>query len=153
MDEPPKIDADEAARALAALAATRERMATRAHWPFHRHLAVGLLIGMMVASYALPPLATLAAVALALVGTLLLVAGDRKRDGFFVNGYRAGRTRWIALAFAAVALAGLAVAVVGGQVHGLAWVPLAAGAAVAVIGTLASLAWERAYRADLADRR
>jgi hypothetical protein len=151
MDEQqPDIAAAETA--LAALAETRRRMAERAHWSFRRHLAVGLLVGMLVASYALPPVGTLVAVAIALVATLLLVRSDRRRDGFFVNGYRAGRTRQVALLFVAVAMLGLAAALVGKHVYGLTWVPLVAGAAVAVLGTIASLQWERVYRADLAER-
>jgi hypothetical protein len=152
MDQHP-TDIAAAEAALAALAETRGRIAERAHWSLQRHLAVGLLVGMIVASYALPPLGTLVAGAIALVGTLLLVRADRRRDGFFVNGYRPGRTRLVALLFVAVAMVGLVAAVVGKQVYGLIWVPLVAGAVVAALGTFASLQWERVYRADLVERR
>ena len=150
MDERPSSDAEEAERALAALADARQRIAKRAHWPLARHVAFGLLMGLLVAGYALPTAGQIATVILMLLGTALLVRHDRRRDGFFVNGYRAGRTRRVALLFLAVALLGLAVAIVAKLRFGLVWVPLVAGAAIAVLGTLASLAWERAYRADLA---
>jgi putative exporter of polyketide antibiotics len=150
MEERPDIDADEARRALAALGDTRRRMAQRAHWSLPRHIAAGALIGLLVASYALPTPAQLAALAVVLAATALLVAADRRRDGFFVNGYRAGRTRRVAFLFVGIALTGLIAGIVGKLAYGLVWAPVAAGAIVAVLGTLASLAWERAYRADLA---
>jgi len=151
MASPQDSEADDAQRALAALGETRRRMANRAHWPLRRHIAFGVLIGAMVASYALPLPLQMLVVAGALVATGLLVAADRRRDGFFVNGYRAGRTRRVALLYLSVALAGLVAAIVAKEGYGLVWMPLAVGAVLAVIGTLSSLAWERAYRADLGE--
>src|SRR3569623_510746 len=100
MDEQGKIEAEEAAQALAALAETRQRMAARAHWSFGRHLSVGLLLGLLAASYAFPPPVTIAASVLALAAVAVIVQRERKRDGFFVNGYRAGRTRRVAVSLA-----------------------------------------------------
>ena len=141
----------EAERALAALSETRRRVAQRAHWSLPRHMAAGALVGLLVASYALPSPAQFAALAAVLVATALLVAADRRRDGFFVNGYRAGRTRRIAFLFVGIAMVGLIAGIAGKLAYGLVWAPLVAGAVVAVLGTLASLAWERAYRADLGE--
>ena len=149
MEEQPETEAEQAQRALEALADTRRRIAQRARWPLRRHMAFGALVGILVASDALPTPGQIGAVALMLLGTLLLVRYDRRRDGFFVNGYRAGRTRRVAFLFLGVALLGLAVAIVAKLRFGLVWVPLVAGVVIAVLGTMASLAWERAYRADL----
>lgn len=151
MEERQDIEAEEAERALAALGETRRRMAQRAHWSLPRHMATGAVMGILVASYALPPDTQLAVAAVVLAATALIVAADRRRDGFFVHGYRAGRTRRVALVFLAIAIIGLIGGVVGKLAYGLVWAPIAAGAIVAVLGTLASLAWERAYRADLAE--
>ena len=151
MEERPDIEAEEAKRALAALGETRQRMAQRAHWSLPRHMATGAVMGILVASYALPASTQLAVAAVVLAATALIVAADRKRDGFFVNGYRAGRTRRVAFVFLALAIIGLAAGITGKVVYGLVWAPVAAGAIVAVLGTFASLAWERAYRADLAE--
>lgn len=150
MEEQSDPSAEEAERALAAMAQTQRRMAERAHWPLTRHMAFGALMGLLVASYALPTSVQPVAVVLALLGTALLVQHDRKRDGFFVNGYRAGRTRRVAFLFLGIALLFLVAAIVAKLRFGLGWVPLLLGAILAVLGTLSSLAWERAYRADLA---
>ena len=151
MEREPDPSAEDAARALAALAQARWRMAQRAHWPLWRHIAFGALMGMLVASYALPTSIQPIGVVLALLCTFLLVRYDRRRDGFFINGYRAGRTRRIALQFVAVALVGLVIAIVAKFRFGLVWGPLVVGAILVILGTLSSLAWERAYRADLAE--
>ena len=150
MDERPDNDADEAARALAALSETRRRMAQRAHWSLPRHMATGALVGALVASYALPPKAQLGAMAVVLILLGLLVQRDRKRDGFFVNGYRRGRTRRVAFLLLGIATIGLVAGAVGKIGYDLDWAPIVCGGVVFVLGTLASIAWERAYRADLA---
>lgn len=148
----PRMDAGEAARALAAVAETRSRFAQRAHWSLPRHLAVGLLMGLLVASYALPEAGTMAVLGLVILLVLLVIARDRARDGFFVNGYRKGRTRTIALLLAGASILALGAALAGKHLYGMGWAPIAAGAIMVAAGTWASIAWERAYRADLAGR-
>lgn len=152
-DDQPNPDADQAAAALAAVAETRQRLASRAQWSFGRHLAFGALVGALIASYALPPKGTLLVVAAIVLLTFGVIARDRARDGFFVNGYRKGRTRSITCLFVGVTMAGLAAALIGKQVYGLASVPLLAGLFVGTYGSWASRAWERAYRAELSEPR
>ena len=111
------------------------------------------MMGLLVASYAFPPPVMMAAAFLVVIGTGLIVARDRRRDGFFVNGYRAGRTRRITFLYLAALVPLIAAGVVGKVVYGLPWAPLAAAVVAVCLGTWSSKAWERAYRADLAERR
>jgi len=136
------------AEALRAVRAVQGKMAARAHWSWPRHLAFGAVFGALVASYALPMAGTIVVLALCLVAAAAIVARDRRRDGFFVNGYRAGRTRKVAAALLATFVLVFAAAIAGRE-RGLNWAPLAAGFVLFVVATLGSKAWERAYRAEL----
>lgn len=145
------MDAKEAAEALRGMKQVEARLAARAHWSWPRHAAFGALMGILVAGYALPLPLNMAVVALCCAGVAAIVAWDRRRDGFFVSGYRPGRTRWVTALLLVCALAALAAAIFGRE-SGLAWAPLAAGAALFVVATLASVMWERVYRAELEGR-
>lgn len=134
---------------LAQMQAARGEVARRARWSIARHAAFGVVMGGLVASYALPGGWTLVGLGACLTGTALIAAWDRRRDGFFVNGYRAGRTRLLALLLCLVALATLGLAVALRTRFGIAWAPLALGALLALLGTGASIAWERLYRGEL----
>lgn len=143
------MNEEDAAHALAMMRTARNALGQRARWSFARHAAVGLLFGGLIAGYALPAPWPLAVVAASMIATLLIVAQDRRRDGFFVNGYRRGRTRWVTLALLLIALGALAGAVTLKSRFGLLWAPLAIGGATAILATLASIAWERVYRCEL----
>jgi hypothetical protein len=137
--------------ALAAVRAARAGVAGRARWSLARHAAFGGLMGGLIASYALPFPASLGGLVLCLALTGVVAATDRRRDGFFVNGYRAGRTRRIAIGIALFTIAALALAV-WAQGAGLWWVPLVLGVLVFGVATRASIAWERAYQRELEGR-
>jgi len=141
---------DEVQDALAAIQKVRARMAARSRWSFARHAAFGAVMGGMVASYGLPHPYPLGGLVLCLLVVALIARMDRRRDGFFVNGYRAGRTRGITVGLALFTVAALLVAM-GLKVQ-WSWSPLLAGAVVLVVTTLGSLAWERAYRRELEER-
>ena len=72
--------------ALAAIERTEGRLATRMHWPLHRHAAAGVLQALFVVAWALPLpyMGALFAVAVAMM--TLIAEADRKRDGMFVSG-------------------------------------------------------------------
>ena len=143
------IEADQAAAALEAMRASRERLAAAANCPPARHLAFAGLMGAMVASQAAPPMATIAIEALLLVGVGLLLAWDRRRTGMFINGYRVGRTQPVTLSLLLFALAMLAVGIWLKAENGLVWAPLACGLVVAVVSYVASAFWQRIYRHEL----
>src|SRR5579859_2493670 len=101
----PTSDAD---AALAAMRESRERLAQAVDCPPERHLVFALLLGGLVAGQAAPPLGAIAIECLLLAGVLAVIAWDRRRTGMFINGYRAGRTRYVTLALLLFALAALA---------------------------------------------
>lgn len=143
------MDEGDAARSLEMMRAARGALAQRARWSLARHVAVGLVSGGLIAGYALPGPWPVIVEAACLAATAMIIARDRQRDGFFVNGYRAGRTRWVTFAMVAVALGALVSAVILKTRYGLDWAPVAIGTAMAVLGTIGSIAWERVYRREL----
>jgi hypothetical protein len=142
-------DMEDPADALEALQIARRRMAGRARWSFGRHLAVGLVMGVLVASYALPGALQMFGLAVCLIAVGVIIARDRRRDGFFVNGYRTGRTRPFTFLLLGCVLAIVALAVAARIALGWAWAPLAAGLAIVPLVTWGSLHWERIYRREL----
>lgn len=143
------MDEVEAARSLEMMQSTRELLAKRAQWSFARHAAVGLLLGGLIAGYALPGSWPVIVAATCMAATAMVVARDRRRDGFFVSGYRPGRTRWVTLALLLVALGALVSAVILKTRYGLVWAPLAIGSGMTVFATIISIVWERVYRREL----
>lgn len=138
-----------AAEALEGVRAINSHIAEQAGCPPMFHVAFGLLMGALVAGQALPVPGSLAVVAVCLAFIALMVRWQRRRLGFFVNGYRRGRTRVVAL----VVLAMVELLLFGSlwlKVHGLPWAPLAAGGLAAPIAVAGSYVWQAAYRMDLA---
>lgn len=141
------MDERAAREALASVDAVRARMAGRARWSWGRHAAFGATMGGLVASYALPVPQLFIGLGACMLATAAIAWRDRRRDGFFINGYRAGATRRIALTIAATTVLLLLL--------GMAfkaewrWAPLLAGVVAAGAATLGSVAWERAYRREM----
>ena len=138
------------ARALEEALAARAHVAARADCPAYMHVLAGLLLATMVAIQALPTALNIAALAGCLCAIAAMVAYRRKRYGFFVNGYRRGRTLWVALAL----LVFVEMVLFGGiwlkESWHVAWAPLAGGALVFPVAVFASYRWQAAYKADLA---
>lgn len=147
------MDEAEAARSLEMMRAKRGALAERAKWSSARHAAVGLLLGGLIAGYALPGPWPVIVAGACMAGTAMVVARDRRRDGFFVSGYRPGRTRWVTFVMLLVGLAALVGAIALKTRYGLAWAPLAIGSGMAVFATITSIVWERVYRRELGGAR
>lgn len=143
------MDQLEAARSLEMMRTARGALAERAKWSFVRHAAVGLLLGGLIAGYALPGSWPLIVAAACMTATAMVVARDRRRDGFSVSGYRSGRTRWVTFAMLLVGLAALVGAIVLKKHYGLTWAPIAIGSGIAVFATISSIVWERVYQREL----
>jgi len=143
------MDEQEAARSLQMMRATRGKLGERTTWSLARHGAVGVLAGSLVAGYALPGSWPVAVIAVCFAATGAVIGRDRRRDGFFVNGYRPGRTRPITLALLVIAVAALVSAVTLKAHYGLNWAPALIGTMLAVVATIMSIAWERVYRQEL----
>lgn len=139
----------EAAESLADAQKMRERVAARAtHAPWYAP-AYGLGCGALVASAGLPQPWMGAGTAISLAGVVLLYSYWQNVTGLSVNGYRKGRTRTIAIALAASLVTLMILNLVLSGRFGINWAPIACGAAAAVIATLLSSAWDRAWRAQM----
>lgn len=143
------MDEQKAARTLDMMRATRGVLAARTRWSLARHAAVGVLLGSLIAGYALPGSWPVVVVVVCLAATVMTVARDRRRDGFFVNGYRIGRTRPITFALVVIAFAALVSAIALKERYGMDWAPVAIGIVLAVVATIVSIVWERVYRQEL----
>ncbi|WP_372781615.1 hypothetical protein [Phenylobacterium sp.] len=135
--------------ALEAIASANRQMAERAKAPGWYHPTLGVLAGGLLAVQELPTGWVFGYEALAVVAMGLLVAAYRRHTGLWIPGYRAGRTRWVAVGgavtFVAVFLACVWVSRTTG-VHGICAL---GGAVIAGLVTIKGRLWEKAYRRDL----
>jgi hypothetical protein len=145
------ISRDDAARMLAEVQAANTELAKRAVAPVWYHPALGLLSGGMVLALNASTAWAVVYSGVFVVGIGLLVLAYRRKTGLWINGYRKGRTRWVAIGLAA-AFPAIGVASVWLQrERGLDWSPWAGAGAVFVLTTIAGFAWEAAFRRDLRD--
>ncbi len=147
----PPIGPADAARMLAELEAANADLARRARAPVWYHPALGLLVGAVVAVQGQAVPLALGAYAVFAVGLLLLVKEYKRRTGLWVSGYRAGRTRWIAVGLAVMTSLAILGAALLAREHGLTAAPFILGAVVAAIVTAGGFVWEAAFRRDLRD--
>ena len=145
-------DPGTAAAQLASLRAARAAMARRAMQPWWHDALLGLLVFGLIASYsARENWVTLVALLVFLGGLLFLVSAYKRTTGFWVNGFRPGRTRkavrvWLAGYVVVLALA-------GGVEYGLdrRGAMVVAGVVLGVGVALFSRWWSRLYVAELRD--
>lgn len=134
--------------ALSALDAKRQaeaQMAKAATCPPWRHGVFGLLMGALVASPGFDFPIRMLILILILCTIPLIVHSDRKRMGMFINGYRRGKTRIVAIGILAVELSLYAVGVIRGFDHHDHVTPLLLGVAGFLIGIAGSMLWQRVF--------
>jgi phosphatidylglycerophosphate synthase len=142
-------DTSSPADALAGVRAINDQIARKVECPPQYHLAFGLLMGAMVAGQALSPLGACVVLVICMGFLGLMFMWQRRRLGVFVNGYRRGRTRSVALTLLVIVEA-LLFGSIWLKHQGLPWAPLAAAALVVPIAIAGSYIWQAAYRTDLA---
>lgn len=147
------VDIVAATEALKTIDGVKAEVADRMDCPPTWRLAFGAVMGAMIAGQAGPPPVALAILALAMGAVVLMVSAMRRRMGFFVNGYRRGRTRRVAVGLLVFVESVLAVSLYLKLGRHIWWAPLVGGAIVAPVAVAASYAWQTAYRRDLADGR
>lgn len=142
---------EDALRMLAEVEAAKADMAQRAKAPTWYHPALGLLIGGLIAVQGQPVQVMLGFYAVYIAGLVLLMRAYKRHTGLWINGYRAGRTRWVAFGLAGLGMLGAVISIWLVRERGLTQAPFVFGAIVAVIVTIGGFVWEAAYRADLRD--
>lgn len=103
-----------------------------------------MLFGALCAAKPAPGFIALSISAARFVAIGVMVAISRKRMGFFINGYRRGRTRAVAISVESIFFASLRLIIT----QHIAWAPFAGGALIVPIVVLASFRWQAAYRSE-----
>jgi hypothetical protein len=137
------------AQDLEAIQQAREAVLSRAHWPVAYHLTTAALAAVVVAVQALPDPWPAMTASLVAIAALLMAEWSRRRFGFFVNGWRRGKTLWVSVGMLIFILAGTVVALLRHRLGLPPWTPYAAAAGVFVTTFVAGRLWERVYRAEL----
>jgi hypothetical protein len=135
----------EAVSALDAKRAAEAQMARAVTCPRWRHAVFGLLFGGLIASVAFNTVGQYAILAVILCCIPLIIRSDRKRMGMFINGYRRGKTRVVALGILAVELSLYGVAVHRALDRGDHTTPLALALAGVLIGIAGSYLWQHVF--------
>jgi hypothetical protein len=135
--------------ALAAKQHAEAQMARAATCPPWRHAIFGLMMGALVASPAFEMPIRLAILVLMLCCIPIIVQSDRKRMGMFINGYRRGKTRVVAIGILAIELSLYAVAVIRGLNHQDHITPLLLGAVATLVGLAGSILWQRVFVSEM----
>ena len=143
------MDQSEAVSALAAKRSAEAQMVRAATCPPWRHAVFGLLMGGLVASPAFDFPIRMAILVVILCCIPIIIRSDRKRMGMFINGYRRGKTRVVAIGIVIVELALYFVSVVRGLDHNDRLTPLLLGVAGVGIGILGSMLWQRVFVSEM----
>ena len=138
----------DAARALRQIQAARRRAGDYA-LPASYHLAVGGMFGALLAAQGLPLPWRIGVLVAVLVALAAMIRWSRRVTGRFINGWRAGPTRWVS-ATLLVVFVGLTIGTVDlDATEGIRVAPLVAGLAMFVIAAAADWLWVLVYRAEL----
>ena len=139
-------DPSEASDALAAIHDARRRAAAMPRMGWGYHSGFGVMLGALVYQQGMPIGTGRAAVLVAMIALgAILYRWKRSATGRWINGYRAGRTRLVGLAIAAVTLT---LMVLSPPIHTIlqSW---QAGLIAFVAALLGGRLWYVAYDADL----
>lgn len=141
--------ASDAAEALAALKASRARLAVAADCSPQRHFVFAAVLGGFVTLPVFPTGIALGLEAVLLGIVFLIARSDRRRTGMFVNGYRRGRTLPLTLTVLAFYLALLALGRTLSRDTPLWWAPLGLALLSLPVGYVASIRWQRIFRREM----
>ena len=136
--------------ALASIKAAREGLAQPIDYPIGYDLLYGAICGLLVAGQGLPQPWSFIVLPIALGGLAVLVMWWRKTYGWWVSGYSPKRARWAAIGLAVV-LIGLMGVSIWGKTAGIAWAPLATGAAGFVAAIVGGRIWMAIWKRELAE--
>lgn len=135
--------------ALEEVRVARARMAQRVACPPYKHAVFGALFGSIVAAQAGPPQVVFGVEAAVVAVAIAMFVLIRRRMGVFVNGYRKGRTRPVAIGLVIFYATALGAAGWFKAAHNLAWPALVLGVIMFGVGAWASMVWQRIYQREL----
>jgi hypothetical protein len=142
---------EDALRMVAEVQAANTDMAERAKAPVWYHPALGLLAGGLAAVQAAPLAWQYGYFIVCGIGVWALVKAYMRKTGMWVHGYRAGRTRIVAVALAILTGGAMVTSAWLFHVKHITQAPLIAAGVIAVAATVAGFVWEAAFRRDLRD--
>jgi len=145
------MDSAEALRALEQTEAMRREVAQRTECPPRWHIAFGLLLATIAAGQATPLPYNVCIEVFCIIAVAVFARAQRRRIGFFVNGWRQGRTLPVTFAllayFMLIYWAGLWLKF---NTH-IWWAPLAAAILIFPGAVYGSYARQRAFRAEMSE--
>lgn len=137
------------AAALAAMRTSQAAILKRNECPPWRHALFAGLLSSVVAAQAAPEPVFFGYIACVMLAVIGIVAVERARNGMFINGWRPGATRGVAVGIFGVYLA----------IYSLTWwlkldrgrwvAPLIGGAVLFPMAWYASRRWMQVYRREL----
>lgn len=142
------ITTQDARASIEDVQSVRRELADRATCSPAWRITSAALIGTMFAAQAAPVVIALTLTVGCFAAILVMAVIARKRMGFFINGYRKGRTRTVAIAllviFEALYLTGIWLKITQNAV----WAPIVGGAIIVPIVLVAMSRWQDAYRSE-----
>jgi len=145
------IDQNEAAAALASMREVRGRMAKGPRWGWGYHFLFGGVMGSLLAVQALPIVWRFVALAFCFMAILLMKKWGRDASGRFINGFRRGRTRIVAVSILAIFVPLYMICSWLNFSQHMWQAPLLGGLVMFPVGAFGDLIWVKAYDADLAE--
>jgi hypothetical protein len=135
--------------ALEEVRVAQARMAQKVACPPYKHALFGAMLGSIVAAQGGPPPVMFGVEGLVMLTAVVMFVLYRRKNGFFVNGYRKGRTRPVVFAMLAVYVVVLGAAGLIKEIYKLAWPALVLGLLMFCVATWASVVWQRVYQREL----
>jgi hypothetical protein len=135
--------------ALDQIAAANRDMADRLKSPGWYSWSLSLLMGGIAAVQEAPVWAVFAYEAFFFVALALLVRAYKRETGVWIMGYRAGRTRWVAVGAAVLMVAVMLAGVFLYRFMDIRGACIAAGVILTFATRYYCRVWEQAYRRDL----
>ena len=143
------ISPAEARAALDAMDDARARVAELGLCPPWRHAAFGAVMGMVILGQGVHAPWMWLLYGAGVAGAVTIAIHDRRKYGVFVNGYRRGRTRIVALAMVAAMLLVMGLEVWLRESGAALAVRVAVAVAAAAGATWSSVIWNRVFRREM----
>lgn len=143
------ISETESLEALNQIAAANREMADRVKAPGWYSWSLSLMLGGLAAVQEFPVAVVFAYEAAFFVALFFLVRAYRRKAGVWIPGYRAGRTRWVAVGSGAVYAVIFMGAYYLDHEMGLRGACLVSGVLITALARVHCYLWEKAYRRDL----